>query len=320
MKLVSFRAPGAAAGDPPRVGALTPDGQWVVDLRGAAQASGGDGAPFDSMLTLLAAGEGGLTGARTLVEQAAHAGARRVPVAGIMAVGEVLLGPPVGRPGKVLALAANYPSHRAEGGGSSPSPSNSVPEVFSKPGTSVVGPEDAIRLPGLPVTAVDYEGELGVVIGRTCRQATEGAALEYVAGYLNVNDISARALDPGFERSPEFLSRARFFDWLVGKWCDTFCPMGPWLVTADEVPNPMALTVVTRVNGEERQRASSGEMIHSVARAISWCSQLMTLEPGDVIATGTPAGVGSATGRYLRPGDVVEVEVTGLGVLRNRVE
>ncbi len=320
MKLVTFREAGAgAAGDSPlwRVGAITPDGQRLIDLREAAQASGSNG-PFESIPALLAAGERGLAAARALLEQAQRTTV--APVPGVLALDRVRLGPPVGRTGKVLALAANYPSHRAEGGGSSPSPTNSVPEVFSKPGTSVIGPEDAIRLPGPPITAVDYEGELGVVIGRTCSRVTEAAALEYVAGYLNVNDVSGRALDPGFERSPEFLSRARFFDWLIGKWCDTFCPVGPWLVTADEVTDPMTLTVVTRVNGEERQRASTGEMIHSIARAISWCSHLMILEPGDLIATGTPAGVGSATGRYLRPGDVVEVEVTGLGVLRNAVE
>jgi len=115
------------------------------------------------------------------------------------------------------------------------------------------------------------------------------------------------------------VTRPRIFDWIIGKWCDTFCPMGPWLVTADEVPDPMNLRLVTRVNGEQRQETSTGEMIHSIARTIAWCSTMMTLEPGDVIATGTPAGVGSASGRFLRPGDVVEVEIAGLGILRNPV-
>jgi 2-keto-4-pentenoate hydratase/2-oxohepta-3-ene-1,7-dioic acid hydratase in catechol pathway len=169
------------------------------------------------------------------------------------------------------------------------------------------------------VVAVDYEGELGVVIGRRCTRVAADEALRYVGGYLCLNDVSGRKLDPGFERASDLLERAKFFDWLAGKWFDTFCPIGPWLVTPDEVADPMALTLLTRVNGEERQRSSTGDMIHSISRTIAWCSTVSTLEPGDVIATGTPSGVGSARGVFLKDGDVVEVEVEGLGVLRNPV-
>ena len=226
---------------------------------------------------------------------------------------------PIPRPGKVLALAGNYEAHRSEGGVKSPLSDKAVPEVFCKPVTAVIGPDDPILLPGPPVVAVDYEGELGVVIGRRCSRASASDALQYVAGYLCVNDVSGRKLDPGFERDPDILDRAKYFDWLIGKWCDTFSPIGPWLTTADEVPDWRALHLETWVNGERRQETLAGEMIHSVERTIAWCSALMTLEPGDVIATGTPAGVGSASGKLLREGDVVEVRIEGLGVLRNPV-
>ena len=292
MKLVTYQA-GKGGGEEPRVGVLS--GDRVIDV-----------AP--DMVALLTAGERGLREA----EAAAGRGDR------VLALADVRLRAPILRPGKVLALAGNYRAHRNEGGAVlADSP---LPEVFCKPVTSVIGPDEAIRLPGPPIVAVDYEGELGVVIGRTCSRVSEADALAYVAGYLCLNDVSGRKLDPGFERPPELAARAKFFDWLIGKWCDTFNPIGPWLVTADEVPDPMALTLVTRVNGEERQRTSTGEMIHSIVRTIAWCSSLMTLEPGDVIATGTPAGVGSASGRFLKEGDVVEVEIDGLGTLRNQVK
>lgn len=319
MKIVSFRSADSST-DRLRVGVLITSGagERVVDLAAAARAAGGAERGFDSVLAILSRGDGGLSATRTLVERGQRQGAGD---AGewVLDRTQVRLGPPVPRPGKVLALAGNYRAHRIEGGVASPEASQALPEVFCKPVTSVVGPEDPIRLPGAPIVAVDYEGELGVVIGRTCARVSEEEALQYVGGYLCLNDVSGRKLDPGFERSPELLGRAKFFDWLIGKWCDTFCPIGPWLVTADEVPDPMALTLVTRVNGEERQRSSTGEMIHSIARTISWCSGLMTLEPGDIIATGTPAGVGSTTGRFLQSGDVVEVEIEGLGTLRNPV-
>ena len=291
MKLVTYQA-GKGGGEEPRVGVLS--GDRVIDV-----------AP--DMVALLTAGERGLREA----EAAAGRGDR------VLALADVRLRAPILRPGKVLALAGNYRAHRNEGG--SVLADSPLPEVFCKPVTSVIGPDEAIRLPGPPIVAVDYEGELGVVIGRTCSRVSEADALAYVAGYLCLNDVSGRKLDPGFERPPELAARAKFFDWLIGKWCDTFNPIGPWLVTADEVPDPMALTLVTRVNGEERQRTSTGEMIHSIVRTIAWCSSLMTLEPGDVIATGTPAGVGSASGRFLKEGDVVEVEIDGLGTLRNTV-
>ena len=226
---------------------------------------------------------------------------------------------PVPRPGKILALAGNYAAHRAEGGVGDHHTTTALPEVFCKPVTSVIGHDEAIVIPATLAADIDYEGELGVVIGTVCDNVSEADAMRHVAGYLCVNDVSARRIDPGYQREPAIMERARFYDWLIGKWPNTFCPIGPHLVTADEIPDPMALRLVTRVNGEVRQDASTGDMIHTIARQISFCSQLMTLEPGDIIATGTPSGVGFATGRFLQPGDVVEVEIERIGTLRNTV-
>ncbi len=319
MKLVTY----LSTEQQPRLGALLSNAgrDVILDLAVAAHTAGaaakGRDVPdlFSSMLSFLASGQEGLSLAQAAIQQAQERGLDESEWC--LSASDTRLLSPIPRPGKVLALAGNYRAHRAEGGVVSSDPP--IPEVFCKPVTSVIGPGEAVRLPGGPVVGVDYEGELGVVIGRTCSRVTAEEALSYVAGYLCVNDISGRKLDPGVERPPDLLERAKFFDWLIGKWCDTFCPIGPWLVTADEVGDPDELTLVTRVNGEERQRTRTGEMIHSIARTIAWCSSLMTLEPGDIIATGTPAGVGSATGRFLQPGDTVEVEITGLGILRNPV-
>jgi 2-keto-4-pentenoate hydratase/2-oxohepta-3-ene-1,7-dioic acid hydratase in catechol pathway len=320
MKLVTFEARDGEQ----RLGAVHGEGGpsgWIVDLAAAGAArndASGAGSPsLASLPALLSAGDAGLDAARWALRYAQERGVEDDrwgrPAA------RVRIRAPLPRPGKVLALAGNYESHRSEGGVKSPLAERALPEVFCKPATSVIGPDDPILLPGPPVVAVDYEGELGVVIGRRCSRVAADEALQYVAGYLCVNDVSGRRLDPGFERDPDILERARYFDWLIGKWCDTFCPIGPWLATADEVADPMALHLETYVNGERRQETSTGEMIHSIARTIAWCSALMTLEPGDVIATGTPAGVGSATGKLLQEGDVVEVRIGGLGVLRNPV-
>jgi 2-keto-4-pentenoate hydratase/2-oxohepta-3-ene-1,7-dioic acid hydratase in catechol pathway len=321
MKLARYEIRGAR----PRLGAVvgaagsgaTSEGVRLVDLAAAAAASGRDAGLFSSPRTLLAAGEAALEAVAAALRFAQERGVDGAPWG--VTLGEGELRAPIARPGKILALAGNYRAHRAEGGVASPEPDQALPELFCKPVTSVIGPEEAIRLPGPPVATVDYEGELGVVIGRTCSRVSADEAMSYVGGYLCLNDVSGRKLDPGFERSPAFLERAKFFDWLAGKWFDTFCPIGPWMVTADEIADPMALTLITRVNGEERQRTSTGEMIHSIARTIAWCSTVSTLEPGDVIATGTPSGVGSSRGIFLKAGDVVEVEIEGIGILRNPV-
>ena len=211
---------------------------------------------------------------------------------------------PVPRPGKILAVARNYPAHVAEAGGAAPP----EPILFLKASSSVIGPEEEIVLPKHS-QAVDYEGELAVVIGCAARHLTEESALACVAGYTVANDVSARDYQN---------ARGQHF---IGKSCDTFAPLGPALVTQDEIPDPHDLSIRTFLSGELVQSARTKEMTFPIARILAFASKLMTLEPGDVLLTGTPAGVGMARKppRYLRDGDVVDVEIERVGRLRSFV-
>jgi len=224
---------------------------------------------------------------------------------------------PLLRPGKLLAAAANYQDHVTEAGGDPLDKSRLSPRLFLKPPTSIVGPDAEIPMPSVS-KQVDWEAELGVVIGATARDVPVDRALDIVGGYLTSNDVSARSMDFGYERDTDD-KQVWFFDWLAGKWLDGFAPMGPWLVTPDEVPDPQDLEIILDVNGKRRQHGSTKDMIFSVAELVSFASTLMTLEPGDVILTGTPSGVGAATGEYLSAGDEMSVTIGGLGTLTNRM-
>lgn len=279
MKLVTYHRAGAV-----RHGVL--DGNAITEL--------GDG-------DLTAVVERGTTGAGTAA----------VPLS------DVELLAPLLRPGKLLAAAANYQDHVTEGGGPPLDRSRLSPRLFLKPPTSIVGPGAAVEVPAV-TKQMDWEAELAVVIGTRCKDVAAEHALDMVFGYVASNDVSARSLDLGYERDTD--DRAVwFFDWLEGKWCDGFAPMGPWLVTADEVPDPQALDVGLTLNGEVQQAGSTRDMIFSVAELVAFASRLMTLEPGDVLLTGTPAGVGAASGRYLGAGDEMTVSLTGLGTLTTKV-
>lgn len=307
MKLATFRN---SAGEE-RLGAAA-DGA-IVDLLAAAQASGRRDAPaLADALAFLVAGAAALDQAASAVAWALR---RRDP-AHVLAESAVRLLAPVPRPPKLLCLAGNYREHWRESGAEAPPKARHTPEVFIKPATTIVGPGAPIRLPGPLCTAVDYEGELAAVIGRPARNVAPERALDCVAGYANFNDVSGRKLTIDTARAPT--ARTGWFDWLNGKWFDSFGPLGPYLVVG-EVADPQALAIETRVNGAVRQRATTAAMIFSVAETIAWISRFVTLQPGDVIATGTPSGVGATTNTFLRAGDVVEVEVEGLGVLRNPV-
>lgn len=219
------------------------------------------------------------------------------PIAGI----ELLA--PVPRPGKVVAIGRNYRDHTIEEGVEPPA----APLIFGKWPSCVVGPgADICWDPGL-TAQVDYEAELAVVIGRTARRVAEADALDYVLGYTCLNDVSARDLQFGDGQ------------WIRGKSLDTFCPMGPALVTADEIGDPQALAIACRVGGRTLQAASTADMYFGVAAIISYCSQAFRLEPGDVIATGTPGGVGIFRDPpvLLGDGDEVVVEIERIGRLRN---
>ncbi|NUR90433.1 MAG: fumarylacetoacetate hydrolase family protein, partial [Nonomuraea sp.] len=220
-------------------------------------------------------------------------------------------------PGKLLGVAANYQDHVAEAGAEPLDRSRLAPRLFLMPPTALLAPGRPIPLPAVS-TQVDWEAELCVVIGRTARDLDTDSALDAVAGYCAGNDVSARSVDYGYPRDLDDPA-VRFFDWLAGKWLDGFAPLGPYLVTADEVGDPQALDIELSVNGRIRQRGSTKDMIFTVAELVAFASRLMTLHPGDVLMTGTPAGVGATTGEFLAAGDEVSVSISGLGTLVNPV-
>jgi 2,4-didehydro-3-deoxy-L-rhamnonate hydrolase len=211
---------------------------------------------------------------------------------------------PVPRPGKIVCVGLNYRDHAKETGQAIPT----EPVLFSKFANSVVGPGADVVVPP-EAEQIDYEAELAVVIGRRASAVRVADALDHVAGYACANDVSARSL------------QFRSGQWLLGKAIDTFLPLGPWLVTADEVPDPQALGIRCLVNDELRQDSNTGQMVFGVAELIGFISRTLTLEPGDLLVTGTPSGVGMAADppRFLSPGDRMRVEIDGLGQLDNTV-
>ncbi|HEU4895635.1 MAG TPA: fumarylacetoacetate hydrolase family protein [Acidimicrobiia bacterium] len=230
------------------------------------------------------------------------------------AMGEARLLAPITPRKNIVAVGRNYRDHAAEfsASGFDASEKQVIPDhpvIFTKAPTSVIGPDDHIVLANDPTGTTDYEGEMAVVIGRGGKGIPEDKALEHVFGWTIVNDVTARDL------------QKRHVQWFVGKSPDTFCPMGPWIVTIDELPVIEDSWMRTRVNGEIRQEAPISALIFGVRRLIATLSEVMTLEPGDVIATGTGLGVGIGFDppRYLAPGDVVEIMIDGIGTLRNPV-
>ena len=230
---------------------------------------------------------------------------KRAEKSGLVALRrDVRLLAPVPRPGKLICIGLNYRDHATE----SNMPIPESPVVFSKFTTAVTGPNEPVVLPAASAK-VDYEAELAFVIGRRAKNVTKERAMDYVLGYTMVNDVSARDL--------------QFADgqWQRGKSCDTFAPMGECIVTTDEIPDPQRLTIKLRLNGQTMQDSSTDQLIFGIPELVAFLSETITLEPGDVVATGTPPGVGFARKPpvFLKDGDVMEVEVEGLGVLTNPV-
>ncbi len=219
--------------------------------------------------------------------------------------GAVRYGPAVAQVGKIVCVGLNFTDHAAESGMAVPK----EPVLFMKATTAIIGPNDPVVIPRGSVKT-DWEVELGVVIGDGARYVSEAAALDHVAGYLVVNDISEREYQ--LERGGQ---------WDKGKGCDTFAPIGPWLVTRDEVRDPQNLSMWLEVDGHRYQNGSTRNMVFGVASLVSYISQFMTLMPGDIISTGTPAGVGLGLKPpvYLKPGAVMELEIQGLGRQRQVV-
>ena len=300
MKIVSFqREPQAGI----HAGALLASGAQILDF----DASGADLPKRSGPFSWLDLDHPCHAAARELVRLLENQPER---VEHLRAAGAVLerasvrLTSPVPRPGKVICIGLNYRDHAAESG----LPIPSVPLVFSKFPSCVIGSgEDVVLPPGSEQS--DYEAELGVVIGRRARRVPRERALEHVLGYVNVNDVSARDF--------------QFADgqWQRGKSADTFCPVGEYVATREEIPRPEELRIRLRLNGETMQDSTTRQLVFGIAELVSYLSGFTTLEPGDLIATGTPPGVGFARKPpvYLRPGDRMEVEVEGLGVLSNRV-
>ncbi len=219
--------------------------------------------------------------------------------------GNPRIGPCVAGVGKFICIGLNYSDHAAETGAAVPS----EPIIFMKASSAIVGPDDDVLIPrGSQKT--DWEVELAVVIGRTAKYVPEAEALDYVAGYCVAHDVSERAFQ--IERQGQ---------WTKGKSCDTFGPIGPWLVTKDEVADPQNLKMWLKVNGQTMQDGSSKTMVYGVAHLVSYLSRFMSLQPGDVISTGTPPGVGMGMKppRYLKAGDVVELGIEGLGEQTQKV-
>ena len=291
MRIASFAGPGGVV----RLGALTDKG--LIDLRTAARNLGVPSDTFADMITFLAAGESAAAEAQRLVEEA--------PQGSLVTMTGIRLLPPVPRPGKIIAIGLNYRDHQIESGAKE---APKVPMIFAKFISSIAAAEDPIVIPaGDP--QVDYEAEMAVVIGKKGKAIPEKNAYDYVAGYMPLNDVSARAW--------QFADK----QWVRGKSCDTFCPTGPYLTTRDEIADPHVLAIRARVNGTTLQDSNTSKMIFKVPQLIAHISASITLEPGDIIATGTPEGVGAfrTPPIFLKPGDVVEIEIEKLGVLRNPV-
>jgi len=287
--------------------------EWLLAAQGAGnQVSARN---MVSMADLLAAGPESLKAVERAVRQ--YEQLIRKPGAPIAyPLDQVKLCAPV-QPRKLLCMAGNYAEHIREGGLKVRKKAAMMPRVFMKPpSTCVIGPGDPVRI-AKTSNHVDYEAELGVVIGPPAKHVSAKRALDHVAGYTVVNDISERDLKLPMARGKEPMDG--WFRWLNGKWFDTFAPMGPCIVTTDEIRDPHRLRITLKVNGRLRQNANTGSMLYSIAEIIAWCSDILTLEPGDVIATGTPAGVGSSTGTFLKRGDVVEAEIQGIGALRSPI-
>lgn len=292
----------------------------IVDIRAALAArfaEGGEGRPKElaaalipsDLVGLIERGEPALAQIRSAVDYAlANQDAPGDPSEGRLTygLGDVGVYAPITNPSKVVAIGLNYLDHARESGMEPPK----QPIFFTKYATAIVGPGSAVELPAKEVSdEVDYEVELAVVIGKAARHVSEDEAMEYVFGYTILNDVSARDLQ--FEDG----------QWVKGKSLDTFAPMGPWVVTKDEIPDPHNLRIVLALNGEVVQDSNTSNLIFNVPQLIAYLSRLFTLRPGDVIATGTPPGVGMARDpqRFLKPGDTMVCEIQSIGSLENPV-
>lgn len=270
-----------------------------------------------NMMDFLKLGNEGMQRANKMLTRMSEFSMNDMPKGTVYKIDDVSLKSPVLWPGKILCLAGNYAEHIREAGRPYPGKEKMAPRVFMKPNTSIIGYNEPILIPKKG-NKIDWEAELAVVIGKKGKYISKDQAYNYVAGYTIMNDVSERELIIDADREPSEWNR--FFDWLNGKWMDSFAPMGPCLITRDEIEDPHNLSIKLRVNGATKQDSNTGAMIFSIPELIEFTSRLMTLEPGDIISTGTPSGVGHSSGVFLKPGDFVEVEIEKIGILKNPVK
>jgi len=268
------------------------------------------------MIDFLKLGDQAMQRAEKILDRVSKS-SNEFPKNAVRKASEVRFKSPIQRPGKILCLAGNYMEHIKEGGRAFAGKEKMAPRVFMKPSTTIIGNGDSIMLPKIG-NKIDWEAELAVVIGKKGKYIKSEDAYDYIAGYTIMNDVSERELiiENDYREPSEW---NKFFDWLNGKWMDTFAPMGPCLVTKDEIPDPHDLGIRLKVNGQIKQDSNTGNMIFSIPELVEFISRIMTLEPGDIIATGTPEGTGHAIGQFLKNGDVVEVEIDGIGMLKSPV-
>lgn len=284
------------------------DGAQILDCATAWRQFGRGEAPAD-MLDLIGGGETALEHLRKVVDAAK----RSLDTSGVwIPLAQVRLTAPIPRPRKnVFCVGRNYKAHIEEGARALKRELvfPSVPEFFSKPPTAVIGPDAEVRINAKQRRQLDYEVELAFVIGKTARDVAAKAGLSVVFGYTIVNDVTARDL------------QVLHGQWFKGKGLDTSCPTGPWIVTRDEFGDPSGHRISLRVNGETRQDSNTSDMLFGCAEIAASLSEGLTLEPGDIVATGTPSGVvlGMSPQVWLKSGDVMEAEIEGIGVLRNRI-
>lgn len=303
MKFVTYSS---AAGEAARVGIAGTKG--IVSLQDGARQLGLE-AP-ESLVALLNLGQDGLDLAAKVAAAAENGSIPSTPES------EVTLLPAIPEPPTIYLLAGNYQSHITESGAAPVDKEKITPRPFIKPVTSVIGSGEPILIPDDSDT-LDYEIEIAAVVGEGGRMISLDDAPKHIAGYMVFNDISARSLKIDahrVERNGDW-----FFDWLLGKWCDSFAVVGPYFVTSDEIDDPRGLEMSLRVNGELRQHSEAGEMIFTVPETIAFLSRFVTLRPGDLLCMGTPGGVGATTSTYLQPGDVVETSIEKLGTMTNTV-
>lgn len=291
-------------------------GDLLIDIVAVSELLNGSEPPGD-VVSLISSSSSELDGRYEQLKQAINENAQMLASAQVN-VKDLKLEAPLARPGKIICLAGNYREHIVESGYVTPQESATITQqLFLKPASAIIGDGDEIVI-GSQNRTVGWETELAVVIGRRGRNIKAEDAYDYVFGYTILNDVSERGLNSRVENRTK-REMDGFFDWLAGKWFDGFAPSGPWIVTADEIADPHNLEIKLTVNNRIRQQGNTRDMIFRIPEQIAYASSIMTLEPGDIISTGTPVGAGVGGDKSLHDGDELVCEIEGIGKLRNKV-